>query len=67
MQSDERANGNEIAAEVGRNFEVSLPETRTAGHRWVIKTAEPAGQLLEELAPPKLRRRGRRPSCLGGF
>jgi len=33
MQYDERANGNENEAEVGENFEVSLPETRTAGYR----------------------------------
>ena len=37
MQCHERANGSEIEAEVGENFEVSLPETRTAGHRRVIK------------------------------
>ncbi len=37
MQYDERANGSEIEGEVGENFEVSLPETRTAGNRWVIK------------------------------
>ena len=34
MQYDERANGNENEAEVGENFEVSLPETRTASYRW---------------------------------
>jgi hypothetical protein len=37
MQCDERANGSEIEAEVGENFEVLLPETRTAGYRGVIK------------------------------
>ena len=34
MQYDELANGSVIEAEVGENFEGSLPETRTAGHRW---------------------------------
>jgi hypothetical protein len=37
MPYDERANGREIEAEIGENIAVSLPETRTAGYRWVIK------------------------------
>jgi hypothetical protein len=36
MPYAERANRSEIDAEVGENFEVSLPETRTVGYRWVI-------------------------------
>jgi hypothetical protein len=61
MQYDERANGSEIEAEVGENFELSLSETRTAGHRWVTC------QLLEELAQPNSGGVGVAPSCLGGF
>ena len=61
MQYDERANGSEIEAEVGENFELSLSETRTAGHRWVTC------QLLEELAQPNSGGLGGAPSCLGGF
>lgn len=53
MKYDESANGSQIEAKVGNNFEISLPETRTAGYRWVMKDrAEPACHLLEDVAQP---------------
>lgn len=53
MQYDEQANGQEIRVKPNQEFEVSLPETRTAGYRWVIaEKGEPALQLLEETTIP---------------
>jgi len=54
MQYDERSNGQEISAKVGEDFEVALPETRTAGYHWVItKNGEPILELLSEETIPK--------------
>jgi len=53
MQYDERANGHEVEARVNDELEISLPETRTAGYRWVIKSAgAPVCRLLEETTHP---------------
>ena len=48
MQYDERSNGQEIRAKPGEEFEVALPEIRTAGYRWV--TTEKGGSTLELLS-----------------
>lgn len=53
MQYDERANGHQIGAKLNEELEISLPETRTAGYRWVTKsTGEPVCRLLQETARP---------------
>jgi inhibitor of cysteine peptidase len=49
MQYDERANGREVEAKVNEELEISLPETSTAGYKWVTKGgAEPVLRLREE-------------------
>lgn len=53
MQYDEHANGKEISVTANDEFEVALPEIRTAGYRWVTaKTGEPQLQLLDETTAP---------------
>ena len=53
MQYDEHANGKEISVSANEEFEVALPEIRTAGYRWVIaKNGEPQLQLLDETTAP---------------
>ena len=53
MQYDDRANGQLIEASVTEEFEVSLPETRTAGYRWALeKSGEPNLRLLEDKTEP---------------
>ena len=39
MQFDESANGSEVELSAGEEFDVSLPETPTAGYRWFLKSA----------------------------
>ena len=49
MQYDERANGKTIQLQLNAEFQIVLPETRTAGYRWsVIHKGEPICELLEE-------------------
>lgn len=48
MQYDERSNGQEISTMVGEEFEVALPETRTAGYQWFI--TENGTPILERLS-----------------
>ena len=38
MRYDESANGTEVEVAAGEEFELSLPETRTAGYRWTLKS-----------------------------
>jgi predicted secreted protein len=53
MQYDESANGRQIEAKLNEEFEISLAEVRTAGYRWVIKSAgAPVCRLLEEATHP---------------
>ncbi|MGC2451109.1 MAG: protease inhibitor I42 family protein [Candidatus Sulfotelmatobacter sp.] len=53
MQYDERSDGAEIKAGVNEEFEVALPETRTAGYRWVsVESGEPILKLLSETTSP---------------
>ncbi len=53
MQYDEQANGTEITAHVGEEFEVVLSETRTAGYRWTIsENGEPTLQLIQKVSLP---------------
>ncbi|PYX31158.1 MAG: hypothetical protein DMG77_07725 [Acidobacteria bacterium] len=49
MRYDESANGTEVEVAAGEEFELSLPETRTAGYRWTLKSGgDPACALLNE-------------------
>ena len=53
MQYDERSDGAEVKAGVNGEFEVALPETRTAGYRWVTaESGEPILKLLSETTIP---------------
>ncbi len=53
MQYDEHANGKEISVAANEEFEIALPEIRTAGYRWVTaKNGEPHLQLLDETTSP---------------
>ena len=54
MQFDESANGSEIEVPVNQEFEVTLPETPTAGYKWTPKSSgEPACALVNESTQPK--------------
>src|SRR5262249_55879543 len=49
MTYDQTANGKQIEPAVGEDFEVSLPETRTAGYRWALRQgSESQCPLLNE-------------------
>jgi predicted secreted protein len=53
MQYDEQANGHQVDAKLGEDFEVVLPETRTAGYRWkILQKGEPPVHLLEDNSRP---------------
>jgi predicted secreted protein len=60
MRFDETASGSEAELSPGEEFEIVLPETRTAGYRWSLNPgAELACPLLEESAQ-------RSPGAAGG-
>lgn len=49
MQYDESSNGKTIHLQMNDEFEIVLPEARTAGYRWsAIRKGEPQCELLEE-------------------
>jgi predicted secreted protein len=53
MQYEESANGREIEAKLNEEFEISFPETRTAGYRWTIESpGAPVCRLLDEETQP---------------
>lgn len=53
MKYNESSNGHEVEAKVSEELEITLSEARTAGYRWVTKSAgEPALQLMKEPAQP---------------
>jgi predicted secreted protein len=53
MRFDESANGSEVEIPAGEEFDLSLPEIRTAGYRWTIKNSgEPTCALLNESSQP---------------
>ncbi|MGH9500176.1 MAG: protease inhibitor I42 family protein [Terriglobales bacterium] len=53
MQFDESANNQAVTVKANGEFSLTLPEVRTAGYRWTLKTGpEPACMLLEEIAEP---------------
>src|SRR5215469_3949954 len=53
MQYDEHSNGQEISTKTSEEFEVALPESRTAGYRWVItENGKPLLELLSETTIP---------------
>src|SRR5579871_446747 len=53
MQYDQRSDGSEIRVGENEEFEVALPETRTAGYHWVTaESGEPTLKLLSETTIP---------------
>ncbi len=53
MPYDEHANGRRIEIGTNEEFEITLPEIRTAGFRWsVVDGGRPVCQLLEEKSQP---------------
>jgi len=53
VQYDEQANGRQVEAQLGEEFEVVLPETRTAGYRWrILQKGDPPVDLLEDNSRP---------------
>ncbi len=53
MQFDESANGREVQIKPDQEFEIALPETRTAGYGWSpVGKMEPICELLEESIQP---------------
>lgn len=53
MQYDEHSEGSEIKLALNNEFEVVLPEIRTAGYHWVIaEKGEPMLKLLLETMTP---------------
>lgn len=56
MQYGESANGTEVEVRANEEFQIALPETRTAGFRWTV-AASPGGhcELVEDKAEPNTR------------
>jgi inhibitor of cysteine peptidase len=53
MQYTESDNGKQIDVRVDEEFEIALPETRTAGYRWIAKSkGEPQCQLVDDHSQP---------------
>jgi predicted secreted protein len=53
MQYDQHSNGKIIPLQVDDEFQIVLPETRTAGYRWSIaQRGDPACELLHEQSDP---------------
>jgi inhibitor of cysteine peptidase len=53
MHYDERSDGSEVKTAVNHEFELALPETRTAGYQWVItEGGAPIVKLLSETKMP---------------
>ena len=53
MEYGEQADGRQIEAKVNQEFEIDLPEVRTAGYKWtIVKRGEPVLQLLEDTSQP---------------
>ena len=48
MEYNEQANGQQVEARLKEEFEVVLPEVRTAGYRWnIVEDGQPELQLSE--------------------
>jgi predicted secreted protein len=53
MQFDESANGQAAKLKENDLFEIALPEVRTAGYRWTLKSGRGAAcTLVEETSSP---------------
>jgi predicted secreted protein len=53
MRFDETANRSAVEVPTGEEFDLSLPETQTAGYRWTLKNSgEPTCRLLRESFQP---------------
>ncbi len=53
MQYDESSNNQVVTVQANTAFELALPEVRTSGYRWTLKSSfEPACALLEETTQP---------------
>ena len=53
VQYNEKANGQQVDAKLGEEFEIDLPETRTAGYRWrMVTKGVPPVHLLEDNSQP---------------
>ena len=53
MQYDEQANGRQVEMKIGEEFEVVLPEVRTAGYRWnLFEDGAPGLQLTGDDSQP---------------
>jgi inhibitor of cysteine peptidase len=40
LQLDEKSDGQEVALHVGQTLQISLPENRTAGYRWILRSVQ---------------------------
>jgi predicted secreted protein len=53
MTYDQRTNGQEIKAAIGHEFDVSLPEARTAGYLWTLRNSRVSKcAMISESAKP---------------
>lgn len=53
MQYDEHSDGSEIKVALDDEFEVALPETRTAGYHWIAtENGEPILKLMSQTTNP---------------
>jgi predicted secreted protein len=53
MQFGESANGSDVEIKVGEEFELSLPETRTAGYQWTLTgSVDPVCALVSQSFQP---------------
>ena len=59
MQYNEQTNSREVEVKPGEEFEIVLPEVRTAGYRWnVLENGEPQLQLVQDDSQPNAARVG---------
>ena len=55
MRFDEKDNGRTVEIKLHDEFEIALPEVRTAGFRWSLVSAGTGCQLLREESTPNLK------------
>ena len=55
MRFDEKDNGRTVEVKLSDEFEIALPEVRTAGFRWSLKSVGKSCQLLRDESTANLK------------
>jgi len=59
VQYGEQANGRQVDTKIHEEFEIDLPEVRTAGYKWtIVQNGGPVLQLLGDTSQPNTARVG---------